>query len=176
MRNEETRRKLEFYLSLHYPVTLYPGEENTYVTEIQELPGCMTQADSAEEALKLIEEARRSWIEVAYEDGQDIPLPRILEDYSGRFVLRIPRSLHRRLARVAAGEGVSLNQYVTMLLSSSNAVEEVARKIDKVSSQIEKMFTFPSWPIVLQSFSTGESVRTKQVATALAEQQYSLAA
>jgi predicted HicB family RNase H-like nuclease len=50
--------------------------------------------------------------------GQDIPLPRDMEEHSGKFMLRIPRSLHRNLARAAKREGVSLNQYVTTLLAA----------------------------------------------------------
>ncbi len=42
---------------------------------------------------------------------------RSLEDYSGRLVLRIPRSLHRDLKRKAAAEGVSLNQYMLYKLA-----------------------------------------------------------
>ena len=40
-----------------------------------------------------------------------------LEDYSGRLVLRIPRSLHKALKQEAAIEGVSLNQYMLYKLS-----------------------------------------------------------
>lgn len=41
-----------------------------------------------------------------------------LEQYSGRIVLRIPRSLHKKLKDAAAVEGVSLNQYMLFKLSS----------------------------------------------------------
>ena len=44
-------------------------------------------------------------------------LKRELEDYSGRLVLRIPRSLHKALKDAAAIEGVSLNQYMIYKLS-----------------------------------------------------------
>ena len=40
-----------------------------------------------------------------------------LEEYSGRLVLRIPRSLHKSLKEAAALEGVSLNQYMLYKLS-----------------------------------------------------------
>ena len=41
-----------------------------------------------------------------------------LQGYSGKFLVRVPRSLHARLARRAAQEGVSLNQFLTGVLSS----------------------------------------------------------
>ena len=40
-----------------------------------------------------------------------------LEDYSGRLLLRIPRSLHKTLKQSAAAEGVSLNQYLVYKLA-----------------------------------------------------------
>lgn len=61
------------------------------------------------------------WIETEYEDGDPIPLPIYPEEYSGKFNLRIPKSLHRKLAKSATADGVSLNQYVTMLLSRGDA-------------------------------------------------------
>ena len=40
-----------------------------------------------------------------------------LEQYSGRIVLRIPRSLHKQLKEAAMMEGVSLNQYMLYKLA-----------------------------------------------------------
>ncbi len=43
----------------------------------------------------MIREAMRGWISVALEDGIPVPEPKPDEDYSGKFVVRVPRSLHR---------------------------------------------------------------------------------
>ncbi len=56
----------------------------------------------------------------AVNDGTSVSLEefkRGLEDYSGRLVLRIPRSLHRELKKAAEIEGVSLNQYMLYKLA-----------------------------------------------------------
>jgi predicted RNase H-like HicB family nuclease len=111
-------RDLNFYLSLHYPITIHTDPDGGYVAEIEELPGCMTQAETLDEAFRAIEDARQVWLKGTYEMGQDIPLPRDMEEHSGKFMVRIPRSLHRNLVRAAKCEGVSLNQYVTSLLSA----------------------------------------------------------
>jgi len=118
MRNDTERKDLKFYLNLRYPITIHPDPDGGYVAEIEELPGCMTQAETLDEAFKAIEDARQVWIQGTYEMGQDIPLPRDMEEYSGKFVVRIPRSLHRNLVRVAKQEGVSLNQYIASLLAA----------------------------------------------------------
>lgn len=54
------------------------------------------------------------------DDGSSVSLEDLkkeLEEYSGRLVLRIPRSLHKSLKEAAAVEGVSLNQYMLYKLS-----------------------------------------------------------
>ncbi len=108
---------LEYYLNLQYPVTLYPDPEGGYVAQIKDLPGCLTQGETVEEAMINISEVRELWIETAYEAGDNIPLPSTDETYSGKLLLRIPKSLHRNLAETAEREGVSLNQYIVSLLS-----------------------------------------------------------
>jgi len=121
------RKPLEHYLSLKYPVTIHIAPEGGYVAEIEDLPGCLAQGETLGEAYELIEEARRMWLEVAYEDGQDIPEPRSEQEYSGKFFIRAPRSLHRKLDQMAKREGVSLNQYLVATLSRAIGMQE-ARK------------------------------------------------
>lgn len=67
---------LEDYLKLSYPITLYPDDEcGGYVVEILDLPGCLSEGETLEEAVANINEARELWLEVAYESGRSIPLP-----------------------------------------------------------------------------------------------------
>ena len=76
---------------------------------------------NARPAVTLTPEEAESLAEAeAINDGTLVDLEdfkRSLEDYSGRLVLRIPRSLHRDLKRKAAAEGVSLNQYMLYKLA-----------------------------------------------------------
>jgi antitoxin HicB len=118
------RKPVEYYLNLRYSVLLIPDETGGYVAEIEDLPGCFTQGETLEEVYANIEEARRLWIDVAYKDGQDIPEPREKQGYSGNFIVRGPKSLHRKLDQMAKREGVSLNQYLVATLSHSLGVQE----------------------------------------------------
>ena len=129
MRNNTTRKDLDFYLNLHYPVTIHADPEGGFVAEIEELPGCITQGETLEEVFEAIEDARHGWLQVGYEDGQDIPLPRDIEDYSGKILIRIPKSLHRALAHTAKCEGVSLNQYIASLLAAGIGRESIKKKM-----------------------------------------------
>ena len=60
------------------------------------------------------------WIEAKLEAGFQVPVPIDIEKYSGKFVLRLPKSLHAKLAKEAEQEGASLNQYTLYKLSHSN--------------------------------------------------------
>lgn len=118
MKKEQTKKELDFYLGLDYPVTVHTDPDGGFVAEIEDLPGCMTQAETLDDLFAAIQDARRAWIEAAYGMGQDIPLPKELDEYKGKILVRIPRSLHRDLAHAAKKEGVSLNQYITSLLAA----------------------------------------------------------
>ena len=72
--------------------------------------------------VELIEDAKAGWLELALEDGDPIPEPTFPEqEYSGRFTVRLPRSLHRQLAEQAKKNGVSLNQFVNVTLAQAVA-------------------------------------------------------
>jgi len=135
MRKEQEGKPLDYYLDLKYPVLLYPAEEGGYVAEIEELSGCFTQGETLQEVMENIEDAKRAWIEAAYKMGQDIPLPRTEEEYSGRILLRLPRSLHRRLAQAARREEVSLNQYIVSLLARREAQAELISTVKELISK-----------------------------------------
>ncbi|MHB1653741.1 MAG: type II toxin-antitoxin system HicB family antitoxin [Desulfitobacteriaceae bacterium] len=70
-----TNKNFDYYLELPYKYTLYPAEEGGYVIEIPDLPGCISQGETAEDALVMIEDAKRGWLEVALNQGIEIPEP-----------------------------------------------------------------------------------------------------
>jgi predicted RNase H-like HicB family nuclease len=152
------RKDLDFYLNLHYPVTIHPDPDGGFVAEIEELPGCMTQGETLEEAFQAIEDARHGWIQIAYEDGQDIPLPRDLEEYSGKILIRIPKSLHRDLSHAAKWEGVSLNQYIASLVAAGVRGDVVAEKVDAVLSNIQ-LLCQPNIALLFAKFAVKEEPR-----------------
>jgi len=115
-----TDKALQYYLSLPYRIVVYPAEEGGYVVEIPELPGCLSQGETIEEALQMIKDAQKCWIETALKDGADIPEPaRGIDDYSGKLNIRMPKSLHKALAEKAKEENVSLNQYINYQLAKA---------------------------------------------------------
>lgn len=134
--SSEDLRDLRSLLSRRYPVTLHPAEEGGYVAEIEDLPGCMAQGETVEGVAAAIEECRVAWIETAVEDGLEIPPPRTDTGYSGRFLLRLPKSLHRRLAARARQDGVSLNTEAATLLAASLEAREQQLHTKAVASAL----------------------------------------
>ena len=118
--SRRSEKDLAYYMSLRYPVQIVECEEGGYFVRIPDLPGCMTQGETIEEALANIKEAKELWLEEMVESGLPIPEPAGDREHSGRFVVRMPRSLHARLAQESEREGVSLNQYVVSRLSAEH--------------------------------------------------------
>jgi antitoxin HicB len=113
----DTKKKaIDYYTSLPYRVEVKRTEQG-YFARVPDLPGCMTWADTFEELGSMIEDAKLAWIEDALEDGDPVPEPRESPEFSGKVNLRMPRSLHRDLARRAEEEGVSLNHLMVVALA-----------------------------------------------------------
>lgn len=117
-------KTLNDYLHLPYRMEIVEDqEEGGYVVFFPELPGCVTCGDTIEKAIENAQDAKKAWLEAALEGGVSIPEPDSLEDYSGQFKLRLPRSLHRSLAEHSKREGVSMNQYCVYLLAKNDAMQ-----------------------------------------------------
>ncbi len=113
-------KSLKEYLQLPYTVIVRKDEDGDYVARVDELRGCSAHGKTPQEALGNLEEAQELWITDCIESGQPVPEPAIEEPLpSGKWVQRVPRSLHRKLSALAKREGVSLNQLVTSMLSEA---------------------------------------------------------
>ena len=109
------------YLNLPYNYIIHPVNDESgsyFYARILELDGCQSTGETFEEAYKNLMEAMEGWIEAKLEGGFEVPLPVGYENFSGKFVVRIPKSLHYKLSIEAEQEGVSLNQYALYKLSN----------------------------------------------------------
>ncbi len=111
-------KTLNDYMAMSYRMEIVEDkDEGGFVVSYPDLPGCITCGETVESAV-----TKKAWLEAALEEGVQIHEPDSLEDYSGQFKLRIPRSLHRSLAEHSQREGISMNQYCVYLLSKNDAV------------------------------------------------------
>lgn len=116
-------KTLNDYMSLPYRMEIVPDkEEGGYVVYFPDLPGCISCGETIESAVANVQDAKREWISAALEDGIEIQEPESLENYSGQFKLRMPKSLHRLLTEHSKQEGISMNQYCLYLLSRNDVI------------------------------------------------------
>ena len=118
-------KDLEYYAKLPYTIILERhDDQGTYwVARVAELPHCLIHGDTAEEAIREIEEVKVDWIKSNLEDGLPVPEP-TSTNYSGQIRVRMPPSLHQLLAQRASNEGVSLNQYMVAGLARAVGLDE----------------------------------------------------
>jgi len=107
---------------LKYPVTIRPlskEEGGGYLAEFPDLPGCIADGETVEEALHEAEDALKSWLATAKELGDEIPRPSVAANFSGQWRIRLPKSLHAALNFRAELEGVSLNTLAITILAQA---------------------------------------------------------
>ena len=92
-------KTLNDYLAMSYRMEIVEDkDEGGFVVSFPDLPGCISCGETVESAVANAMDAKKEWLAAALEEGVKIHEPDSLEDYSGQFKLRIPRSLHRSLA------------------------------------------------------------------------------
>lgn len=108
------------YLKRPYARVLRPEADGSFSAEILEFPGCFAAGDTGSEALQNLENVAESWILGMLAKKERIPEPlQEKEAFSGKLVLRLPRSLHKKAAFAAEREGVSLNQFISACVAEA---------------------------------------------------------
>jgi predicted RNase H-like HicB family nuclease len=93
-------------------VVAYSDEDQGYIATVPELPGCSAFGETEEEAIKEVKIAASLWLSAAKKAGRKVPDPIVEKKIKGRFPLRIPEDLRRRLELEAKRRGVSLNELI----------------------------------------------------------------
>lgn len=116
-----------------YPAEVFWSDEDEgFIAIAPDLPGCSAFGEDQASALVELKHAITAWQEAAASAGNPIPAPSQPAadvEYSGKFVLRVAKTMHRSLASSAQREGVSLNQYVVTLLSAAQSLQAVETRI-----------------------------------------------
>lgn len=107
-------------MALPYTIQIRPINDESgqyFYATVAELDGCQSDGKTYTEAFESLREAMEGYLSVKLEYGDFIPEPMGEDQYSGKFNIRVPKSLHRQLSERAAAENVSLNQYCLYKLS-----------------------------------------------------------
>jgi predicted HicB family RNase H-like nuclease len=102
----------------HYSYrVIWSEEDKEHVGLCAEFPSLSWLAAKPEDALHGIRQVVAEAIEDMKKNGEVIPEPVTSKQYSGKFIIRVPPEVHRRLALEAAESGVSLNRLASAKLS-----------------------------------------------------------
>lgn len=123
------QKKAEEYLRKKYVRRIEPDEDGGFVATIQEFPGLVAEGESVDEAYEALSQAAKAWLEVSFAHGRHVPEPYDFEGCSGKLALRLPRSLHRQAAELAALEDTSLNQFLVTAIAHYVGGKSVAGEI-----------------------------------------------
>lgn len=88
-----------------------------FIVTFPNLPGCMADGETIMEAISNAMDAEESWLTTAREFGDTIPVIDHQSSYSGKWVQRVPKSIHARIASLANREGVSINSLVASFIA-----------------------------------------------------------
>ena len=139
------KKDLAYYMKLPYTIELVPISESEGGGVIAQLPQVSRFAitghgETSEEAIAELEEVKRERFAWYLKKNIAIPEPEPeKEEYSGRFIVRLPKILHRQLVEGAKQNQTSLNQYVTYLLASNFHLERQQRQFDAITNELEVM-------------------------------------
>lgn len=116
------KKDLDYYMALNYPtefqkITEDDGETYYRIT-IPKLPGLIAYGDSINDGLNELKEAKKAWFASCIRRKVRIPEP-VNKNYSGKLLVRMPKSLHAQLAQEAEEENVSLNSFIVSKLAQS---------------------------------------------------------
>ena len=75
-------KDLDYYMGLNYRIEIVREEEGSgYVLHCPELTGCITCADTVQQGVEMIEDAKKCWFTACIEDGIPIPEPGDINEY-----------------------------------------------------------------------------------------------
>lgn len=106
----------EAYTHLVRPLTEEEG--GGFLISFPELAGCISDGETIEETIANGRDAFAAYASALIEQGLEVPAPAANVDVSGKFVVRLPKSLHAQLASRSKREGVSLNTLVVSYVAA----------------------------------------------------------
>jgi predicted RNase H-like HicB family nuclease len=151
-------------LARPYSRILIPDDGGGFSAEVLEFPGCFSEGGSADEAYANLERAAESWLLACLETGKAIPEPLTNYEVSGKFALRLPKSLYTRASKAAARDGVSLNQFITSAVAERLGARSAAFRLEaEVRRGIRKALTLTVRTPTYQAAATPSEVRGRRM-------------
>ncbi len=192
------KKDLAYYMALPYTievVTIPDSEGGGFAARLPEIgrDAITGDGETPQEAIENLEEAKRARFVRYLEKGIKIPEPISENEFSGRFLQRVPAKLHMALSKEAKSEGLSLNQYVKSILETHTVftyehraatqqedrllkiIESLRKELETLSARIESLEDCFRMPIGIESqFVTDATVErvTSVISSTSGRQEY----
>lgn len=165
VRPREQAPEVASYLRGQYVRMIIPNaEEGGYLAEVLELPGCVTDGDTPEEAYRNLEEAMAGWIKASLDTNRPIPDPVGIREYSGHFPLRMSTELHRVAALRAMQEGVSLNQWIAAAIAEKVTKADLAEQLaEKIAPKVAERMRFAFFAYGMQTDTVASTPKVTEL-------------
>jgi antitoxin HicB len=116
-------KNINYYLNLPWTYTIETEKDEQgkpiYVVHVNELEGIATDAPTVEEAMKLIREVMEAAFEMYLENEEEIPEPKVFEQYKGNIAYRTSSLRHYSLVKEAQRKNISLSQLIDSAVDSA---------------------------------------------------------
>jgi predicted RNase H-like HicB family nuclease len=113
-----TEEQIEKYTSLPYTKTLTLAENGNHVVQISEIPNLIAEGKTVDQAMELINLCLKYYLKDSINNNTPIPIPKTVEAYSGKFMIRMKPQTHYELTKEACKKGVSINQIILSSIES----------------------------------------------------------
>jgi predicted HicB family RNase H-like nuclease len=148
-----------------YTITIRKEEcygEVLYVGRVAEFPNISAFEETFESARSLVLDAIQTLKKIADEAHADFPLPfpTPSDEFSGRVTLRLSKSLHAKVSRIAAQEDISVNQFlVTAIASYVGEADGISRVVSSAVALIEHVVSNAMTNVVTNVLTTWKAVQ-----------------
>lgn len=134
-----SERRAQDLAARPYTFTLAQGEDAIWTAQVLELPGVIAEGDTADEAVTEGREALAEMLAYYLDEGRSIPEPFETREFSGRTELRLNPELHRRVVKLAAEQGVSLNRWLAAAVADAASSGRHAATVDRLTQLVTRM-------------------------------------
>ena len=142
------KKDLEYYLKLNYPIEINKipeAEGGGYNASIPLLGKYAFQGDgeTVEEALENLNSIKKYLLSKYLKDKFPVPEPdkEEIREFSGKFLLRIPKELHGFLATEARRNNTTLNQYILYMLTRKSYLSGIQEELKDIRIEIRNVFS-----------------------------------
>jgi predicted RNase H-like HicB family nuclease len=149
-----------------YPLMVeWSKEDQQYVATCPSFPGLSALGETREQALTEAETVLHLFVESYKERQLELPEPRTVEDFSGQFRVRLPKSLHRQAAQLAESDGISLNQLMISAVEARVGARHMGIKMLAELKQAISEHASQMSLVVASALSSDEHITTTTIET-----------